>query len=114
MAPGTSYQIPNIPTLCGDTFQLRTNRHCRAATQASRQWAQAFLDADETDALEGARLGLLAALCFTTCDAPQLQLATDFLTLVFHWWDRGVDGAPGQAAFTESAPPFPPAVRGHR
>ena len=107
MPSGTSYQIPNLPTLCGDAFELRTNRHCRVATQASQQWAQAqgFLDAEETDALKGARLGLLAALCFTTCDAPQLQLAADFVTLMFHWWDRGVDGEPGQTAFKEFVRP---------
>lgn len=103
MPSTVSYQIPNLPSLCGDEFELRTNRHCRAATEASKKWVQerGFLDEDETEGLKGARLGLLAALCFTTCDSAQLQLTTDFVTLMFHWWDRGVDGEKGQAAFKE-------------
>lgn len=99
----TSYQIPDLPTLCGDTFELRTNRHCRAAGEASAAWVRerGFLDARAAAALPGARLGLLAALCFSTADAPQLRLAADFLALLMHWWDSGVDGERGRAAFQE-------------
>lgn len=99
-----SYQIPNLPKLVGDQFRLRTNRHCRAVTDASQAWvtAQGFLDEEELEALPGARLGLLAALCFTTCDTNQLKVATDFVTLLMHWWDRGVQDEKGQEAFSRS------------
>ena len=30
------------------------------------------------------KLGLLASLCFPTCDAPQLRLLTDFSTILFY------------------------------
>jgi hypothetical protein len=96
-----SYQIPNLPKLVGPQFQLRTNRHCRAVTALSQKWVeeQGFLDEEELEALPTTRLGLLASLCFTTCDVNQLKVATDFLTLLMHWWDRGVQDEKGQDAF---------------
>ena len=96
-----SYQIPNLPKLVGDKFRLRTNRHCRNVTEASQKWVeeQGFLDEDELKALPKARLGLLASLCFTTCDSNQLKVATDFFTVLMHWWDRGVQDEEGQGAF---------------
>ena len=100
-----SYQIPDLPKLVGEPFQLRTNRHCRAVSEASQAWAeqQAFLDEDELQALPKTRLGLLASLCFTTCDVNQLRVATDFFTVLLHWWDRGVQDEKGQDAFRRYA-----------
>jgi len=90
-SPVTSYQIPDLPSLFTQSFQLRTNRHCRVVSEAVHRWAaeQGFLDERECEALQGTKLGLLAALCFSTCDLPQLTRATEFFTLLFHWWDRG-------------------------
>ena len=91
MSSPPNYQIPDLPSVFAQNFQLRANRHCRAATETSRTWVeeQGFLDARELEAASGTRLGLLASLCLSTCDLPQLKLATDFYTLLFHWWDRG-------------------------
>ncbi|PSR74574.1 hypothetical protein PHLCEN_2v9751 [Hermanssonia centrifuga] len=89
--PATSYQLPDLVALCGETFELRTNNHCRNATLASQKWAGEYglLNEDEgrKAAYSGLQVGLLAALCFPTCDLPQLRLATDFLTLLFLWND---------------------------
>ncbi|KAI0354460.1 terpenoid synthase [Trametes cingulata] len=86
-----SIRIPNFPALCSPHFDLRSNPHCRAVTHLAEKWALStplFLDADEEARLPGARLGLLAALCFPTCDASQLLAVTKFLIVVMHWMDR--------------------------
>ncbi|CDO76822.1 hypothetical protein BN946_scf185033.g19 [Trametes cinnabarina] len=86
-----SIRLPNFPALCNAHFELRSNPHCRHVTLASEKWALStplFLDADEEARLPGARLGLLAALCFPTCDASQLLAITKFLIVVLHWVDR--------------------------
>ena len=81
-----SFQIPDLLGTISP-LELRTNRFCRFATDTSEKW---FFD--QTDCLSPAELsylrstkfGLLAALCFPTCDAPQLRLLTDFLTILFY------------------------------
>ena len=84
-----TFQIPNLISLCGDTFQLRTNRHCRAAAKASLEWASAHREWDihriaDIDAfLEMYEVPLLAALCFPSCDFPQLKTIIDVLTCSF-------------------------------
>ncbi|KAJ8087106.1 hypothetical protein PM082_005934 [Marasmius tenuissimus] len=89
MAEGSSYQLPDLLSLTRD-FELRTNRHCRNVVEASNKW---FLDLnDEADAqvltederqhASGLKAGLLASLCFPTCDLPQLRLAADFIGLL--------------------------------
>ncbi|KAI8977782.1 terpenoid synthase [Trametes punicea] len=86
-----SIRIPNFPALCNAHFELRSNPHCRHVTLASEKWALStplFLDADEEARLPGARLGLLAALCFPSCDASQLLAITKFLIVILHWTDR--------------------------
>ncbi|KAI9065747.1 terpenoid synthase [Trametes sanguinea] len=86
-----SIRLPNFPALCNAHFELRSNPHCRHVTLASEKWALStplFLDADEEARLPGARLGLLAALCFPTCDASQLLAITKFLIVILHWVDR--------------------------
>ncbi|EKM51061.1 uncharacterized protein PHACADRAFT_63720, partial [Phanerochaete carnosa HHB-10118-sp] len=87
-----SYQFPDLPSCFAQSFRLRTNRHCRAASEAARRWTaeQGFFGEREREALEGTKLGLLAALCFSTCDLPQLTRAAEFFTLLFHWWDHGL------------------------
>ena len=70
-----SIRIPNFPILCNAHFELRSNQHCSHVTLSSEKWALAnplFLDAEEEAHLPGARLGLLASLCFPTCDPGQL------------------------------------------
>ncbi|EJF61988.1 terpenoid synthase [Dichomitus squalens LYAD-421 SS1] len=86
-----SIRIPNFPAFCSPHFELRCNAHCHTVTLSSEKWALAnplFLDADEESRLTGARLGLLAALCFPTCDAGQLLSITKFLIILVHWTDK--------------------------
>ncbi|KZT65539.1 terpenoid synthase [Daedalea quercina L-15889] len=82
-------QLPHLVSFC-DAFELRTNRHCRAVTIASKKWAAQcpFLDHDEREALAGLQPGLLASLCYPTCDVAQLQLITQVLIVVVHWMDK--------------------------
>ncbi|KAJ7140085.1 isoprenoid synthase domain-containing protein [Mycena crocata] len=81
--PGTA--SVQLPVLVGLTraYTLRTNRHCHATTSASEQWfmtQQNLLTEEERGTLRSMKIGLWAAVCFPTCDPPQLRLATDFLT----------------------------------
>ncbi|TRM65174.1 hypothetical protein BD626DRAFT_487926 [Schizophyllum amplum] len=84
MTTNASYKLPDLLSLC-DPFELRTNRACRAVTAASESWLVDLPDAlteRERDDLRHMKMGLLAALCFPTCDQPQLRLVTDFWTLL--------------------------------
>jgi hypothetical protein len=89
----TSYQLPDLLSLI-KPFELRTNRYCRVVTLASENWildnADNGLGLDEKErvGLRGMKVGLLAALCYPTADAPQLRLATDFLTSVMYSGSR--------------------------
>ncbi|KAH9850998.1 terpenoid synthase [Lenzites betulinus] len=86
-----SIRIPNFPAFCHPDFDLQTNPHCHAVSLAAEKWALAtplFLDAEEEGRLPGARPGLLAALCFPTCDASQLLAITQYLIVLMHWMDR--------------------------
>ncbi|KAJ3531116.1 hypothetical protein NM688_g7618 [Phlebia brevispora] len=76
-----SYHLPDLVALCGDSFELRTNPHCRAATEASLHWASmhGLFDDNMKDFAPRFQWGLLAALCFPTCDYPQLELIMDCL-----------------------------------
>lgn len=82
-----NYQLPNLLSFY-HAFELRTNRYCRAVTLASEQWLldsnTNILDEAERKALRGSKIGLWAALCYPTCDAPQLRLVTDFLSLLVY------------------------------
>lgn len=86
-----SIRIPNFPAFCSPPFELRCNPHCHSVTLSSEKWALTnpfFLDASEEARLPGARLGLLAALCFPRCDAGQLLAITKFLIVLVHWTDK--------------------------
>ena len=82
-----SFQLPDLLGIIS-CLELRTNRFCLFATNTSEKW---FLEEinhsfspEELSYLRSTKLGLLAALCFPTCDAPQLRLLTDFLTMLFY------------------------------
>ncbi|KAJ7595493.1 isoprenoid synthase domain-containing protein [Mycena floridula] len=77
----SSYQIPDLLADGIGRIPLRTNRHCLAVSRASETWIleQQALDSDR---LSAAKIPLLAALCFPTCDLPQLRLVADFWTLL--------------------------------
>ena len=82
-----SFQLPDLLGIIS-CLELRTNRCCLFATNTSEKW---FLEEinhcfspAELSYLPSTKLGLLAALCFPTCDAPQLRLLTDFLTMLFY------------------------------
>ncbi|CCL98860.1 uncharacterized protein FIBRA_00867 [Fibroporia radiculosa] len=110
--PTSNLQLPHLVSFC-KSFELRTHRQCRSVSAASRKWALDcnFLDEDERRALPGLQLGLLASLCYPTCDVAQLLLITQFLVVLFHWGDRSPVSTP--AAFdhvwlrlSRSLPPY--------
>lgn len=96
-----SYQLPELPSFFR-SFEVHTNRHCRNVSIASEAWltrggfggvvpatttASAPINRRRNSGstrsrYRGAKIGLLAALCYPACDAPQLRLATDFLSLL--------------------------------
>jgi len=85
----SSIHIPHLISFC-DQFELRANPRCRSVTVAARKWALSSLalDEDERRGLPGLKLGLLASLCYPTCDSPQLLLTIQFMTLMVRWVDR--------------------------
>lgn len=81
-----SFQLPDLLGIIS-CLELRTNRFCRFATDTSDKWffeESNCISPSELTYLRTTKLGLLAALCFPTCDAPQLRLLTDFLTVLFY------------------------------
>lgn len=81
-----SFQLPDLLGIIR-SLELRTNRLCRFATDTSEKWffeETNCLSTAELSYLHSTKLGLLAALCFPTCDAPQLRLLTDVLTMLFY------------------------------
>jgi len=91
MSSANSFQIIDLIALTDD-FDLHTNHSCRFASESSQKWLSHLTDIDngtpvlsprERSGLTSMKMGLLAALCFPRCDAPQLRVLTDFLTLLF-------------------------------
>lgn len=96
--PSTSYQLPDLYSLSHTFTELRTNRFCHRITLESESWLlnlnnvtsnpddtkRLVLDEFERTKLRGMKAGLLAALCFPTCDASQLRLTSDFLSLLIY------------------------------
>ncbi|KAF9236127.1 isoprenoid synthase domain-containing protein [Melanogaster broomeanus] len=78
-----SVQLPDLLSICS-TFELRTNRHCRAVSQASERWLVASGVALRSLEWRAAKPGLLAAACYPNTDAPQLRLITDLLSLLLY------------------------------
>lgn len=81
-----SFQLPDLLILIS-SLELRTNPHCRITSEASEDWitkTRETLMLSEKDLLllRSTKIGLLAALCFPTCDAPQLRLLIDFMSLL--------------------------------
>ncbi|GBE86093.1 terpenoid synthase [Sparassis crispa] len=101
MAP-RSIQLPNLVALCAD-FELRSNSRCHAVSSTAERWALAstFLDEEERRTFPGLRPGLLAALCYPTCDAAQLLRLAQFFVLLIHWVDKEdvSEDADAEAAF---------------
>ena len=86
MKPSHSFQLPDLLGIIS-RLELRTNQFCPFATDTSEKWffeETNFISPAELSYLRSTKLGLLAALCFPTCDAPQLRLLTDFLTILFY------------------------------
>lgn len=80
-------QLPDVLSICSP-FELRTNKHCKAVSQASEKWL-----ADSGGALasmnwRSLKVGLLAAACYPTADPPQLRFITDVLSLLMYQIDR--------------------------
>ena len=81
-----SFQLPDLLGIIS-CLELRTNGFCPFATNTSEKWffeETNCISPAELSYLRPSKLGLLAALCFPTCDAPQLRLLTDFLTMLFY------------------------------
>ncbi|KAF8196959.1 hypothetical protein BJ912DRAFT_1056047 [Pholiota molesta] len=94
MSTSQSFQLPDLLNIIG-SLELRTNPHCRSSTDASEKWICKELHAlseSELTSLRAAKIGLLAGLCFPTCDAPQLRLLIDFMTLLFYSSIPGTNG----------------------
>jgi len=87
--PTTNLQLPHLVSF-SECFELRTNRHCRAVSAASKKWAleSNFLDEDERRNIHGLQAGLLASLAYPTCDVAQLLLISQFLIILVHWTDK--------------------------
>ncbi|KAH9475066.1 Sesquiterpene synthase Agr1 [Psilocybe cubensis] len=86
MAPSSqSFQLPDILGVI-NSIELRTNGHCRYATEASEKWLTetGILSVDELSYIHPTKIGLLSALCFPKCDFPQLRVLTDFCMLFFY------------------------------
>ncbi|KAH8813947.1 isoprenoid synthase domain-containing protein [Flagelloscypha sp. PMI_526] len=78
-----SYHLPDLLTLTRE-IPLRTNIHCRPITEASTAWLAALPTINlALDDLEKMKLGLLATLCYPTCDYSQLRIGMDVLSAVF-------------------------------
>jgi len=78
-----SFQIPDLLAIIS-SLELRTNRHCKFATDASEKWIREANILSETDLsmLRSTKIGLLVSLCFPTCDAPQLRVLANCATLL--------------------------------
>ncbi|KAF8229233.1 terpenoid synthase [Tricholoma matsutake] len=87
MAP--SYQLPDL-LLLSRSFELRTNHSCHRVSLASEDWLLGLKNTDldsvltksEQSSLHAMKIGLLAALCFPSCDGTPLKLLTDFLNFL--------------------------------
>ncbi|KAF8962913.1 isoprenoid synthase domain-containing protein [Flammula alnicola] len=86
MSLSHSFQLPDLLAIIGP-LELRTNSHCRFATDVSEEWISKelnILSECELSYLRSTKTGLLSALCFPTCDAPQLRVLTNFMTLLLY------------------------------
>ncbi|TCD61586.1 hypothetical protein EIP91_008189 [Steccherinum ochraceum] len=82
--------LPNFTTFCLQGFELRTNPHCNQATEdamASVEVESGF-SPDELRAIPSRQLGLLASLCYPSCDLPDLRLVIRCLVS----WERKTRG----------------------
>ena len=98
-----TFQLPDLPSLVR-SFELRANKNCKWVSDASiNQLVSPGNLSIQRSELERLDAGLLASVCFPTCDGPQLRLAADFCTLWMlelgrqmngkgHCWN--VDGEP--------------------
>ncbi|KAI0919583.1 terpene cyclase [Taiwanofungus camphoratus] len=97
-----SIRLPNLISFC-ENFELRTNRHCRAVTATSTEWAlkNGLFDKHERCSFTGLQLGLLASLCYPTCDAAQLLLTTKFIVILHYWAGESLASDSAERAFNE-------------
>jgi len=80
-------QLPDILFICSP-FELRTNKHCKAVSQASEKWLTDSGGALASVNWRPLKVGLLAAACYPTADVPQLKLITDVLSLLMYQIDQ--------------------------
>lgn len=73
-----SYHLPDLLGIIS-TIPLRTNPHCKPASQSSekRVLDLGVLSTREAELVHPTKVGLLVALCFPTCDRPQLTLLSE-------------------------------------
>ena len=76
--PTQSYHLPDLLGIIS-TIPLRTNSHCKPASQSSekRVLDLGVLSTREAELIHPTKVGLLMALCFPTCDRPQLTLLSE-------------------------------------
>lgn len=78
--------LPDLLAACAP-FELRTNRHCKVISQASERWLHDSRVMLPSMKWRSAKVGLLAAACYPTADAPQLGLIADVLGLLVYQLD---------------------------
>jgi hypothetical protein len=73
-----SYHLPDLLGIIA-TIPLRTNSQCKPASQSSEKHIldSGVLSTGEAELIHPAKAGLLVALCFPTCDRPQLTLLSE-------------------------------------
>jgi len=95
--PSSSHNIPVtvvLPDLVSPcTFTLRFNRHAKHASAASKKWLFCGdnLSATTRRDFHGLKCGLLASMCYPDVAYPQLRVACDFMTYLFHLDDLSDD-----------------------
>lgn len=80
-------QLPDLLAVCSP-FELRTNRHCKVISLESERWLLDSRVALPSMKWGSAKVGLLAAACYPTTDAPQLRLIADVLGLLVYQLDH--------------------------
>ncbi|KAF8919197.1 isoprenoid synthase domain-containing protein [Mucidula mucida] len=86
----TAIQLPDLASYVRP-FGLRTNSRCKWASDTSIEHLSSvsLIDRGLLCAVKG---GLLASLCFPTCDGSQLRAATDFMTIWMIQYTRHTRG----------------------
>ncbi|KDQ61287.1 hypothetical protein JAAARDRAFT_191378 [Jaapia argillacea MUCL 33604] len=78
------FRIPDFISYSG--MKVKVNRHYKRAAADSERWIvdNANIGGSKLRHLRGSKGGLLAAMCYPSCDYTGLRLASDFMCYLFH------------------------------